>query len=264
MGKASSSKKVARAAGTGGGRTNRGRTPWMYYGIILLAVVLGTAAVVASRSHRLSSIAAAGKVTPPVANSDHWHMAYGIDLCGKMEPFIASTNNPDGIHSKNDGVIYIEPTNDSAAGKNAVLGKFSSAVHMTLNAGEIKVPGGHDYHDGDPCQGHPGRVQVQVFSSIGDQKGQLARTDPQSVPLSPDQGMLTMAFLPRGATIPRPTAAAIANLQKIITASAASTTTTTAPGSSTTSSSAPARAATTTTPATTTTTTEAPPTTAKK
>jgi hypothetical protein len=269
MGKASSSKKVARAAGTGGGRTNRGRTPWMYYGAIILVAVLGTAAVVTSRSHRLATIAAAGQVNPPVVNSDHWHMAYGVDLCGKMEPPISSTNNPAGIHSDNDGVIYVEPTKDTVAGKNATLGKFSSAVHMTLNAGEIKVPGGHDYHDGDSCEGKPGRVQVQVFSSPSDLIGKLATTDPQDVPFG-DQQMVTMAFLPKGAKIPPPPAAAIANLKKIIAAAtaaaAAASTTTTAPAGATPPTTAPKAATPSTTApkAATSTAPATPPTTAKK
>src|SRR5438874_1552697 len=43
MGKASSTKKVTRAASTGGGRTNRGRTPWLWYLSIGLGVALGMA-----------------------------------------------------------------------------------------------------------------------------------------------------------------------------------------------------------------------------
>src|ERR1019366_7820811 len=109
-----------------------GRTPWMYYGAIVLVAVLGTAAVVTSRNHRLATIAAAGQTTPPVVNTDHWHMAYGVDLCGKMQAPISSTNNPAGIHSKNDGIIYIEPNKDTVSGKSATLGKSNAAVHMTL------------------------------------------------------------------------------------------------------------------------------------
>src|SRR5437764_1360996 len=51
MGKASSSKKVARAASTGGGRTARGRTPWGWYSSIFLVVVVGTLLIVVSRIH---------------------------------------------------------------------------------------------------------------------------------------------------------------------------------------------------------------------
>jgi hypothetical protein len=256
MGKASSSKKVARAAGTGGGRTNRGRTPWMYYGAIVLVAVLGTAAVVTSRDHRLSTINAAGQTTPPLVNTDHWHVAYGIDLCGKMQAPITSTDNPDGIHTKGDGVIYVEPTADKVAGKNATLGKFASAVHMTLNAGELKVPGGHDYHDSDDCEGKPGQVQVQVFTSPSDTTGSLAKVDPQDIPFT-DQSMLTIAFLPKGAKIPAPPAAAVTALKTLVAAAAAATTTTTTPGAAATPTTTTAGGAATTAPATSSGTTTA-------
>ena len=142
-------------------------------------------------------------------------MAYGVDLCGKMQPFISSTNNPAGIYPRTTGSSTSTPTKDTSAGKNATLGKFTSAVHMTLNAGEIKVPGGHDYHDGDSCDGKPGQVQVQVFTSPSDTTGTLAKTDPQDVPLA-DQQMVTMAFLPKGAKIPVPPQKAIDNLKALI------------------------------------------------
>ena len=71
MGKASSSKKVARAAGTGGGRTNRGRVPWMYYLALAAVVILGTATVGQSRENgdgiakdrRARGLHAQGRVT---------------------------------------------------------------------------------------------------------------------------------------------------------------------------------------------------------
>lgn len=53
MGKASSSKKVARAAGIGGGRVHRRQTPWTYFGVIALIVVLGVVGTVASRDRRI-------------------------------------------------------------------------------------------------------------------------------------------------------------------------------------------------------------------
>ena len=49
MGKASSNKKVLRAASTGGGRTSRGSTPWGWYSVVAVAVVLGTVGIVFSR-----------------------------------------------------------------------------------------------------------------------------------------------------------------------------------------------------------------------
>ncbi len=243
MGKASSSKKVARAAGTGGGRTNRGRIPWLYYGVLAAVVVLGTATVVQSRNSRLTKVAAAGQ-TAPVPNKDHWHVAYGFYLCDKFAPAITDTTDPHGIHTHGDGIIHVHPYDSSTGGKNAVLGAFTAAVHVTLNAGELKLPGGHDYHDGDSCGGKPGRVRVRIFTSPSDTTGTDATTDPRKVPLY-DQEVLTIAFAPAGATLPQPPS--VPNLSKLTDV----TTTTTAPPA-TTSTTAP-KSTTTTAPATTTT-----------
>ena len=74
------------------------------------------------------------------------------------------------------------------------------------------MPGGKDYRDGDSCEGKPGQVQVQVFASPTDTVGHaVGRCDPRNVPLQNDQ-LLTIAFLPKGATIPPPPAQAIYNL----------------------------------------------------
>jgi hypothetical protein len=253
MGKASSSKKVARAAGTSGGRTSRGRTPWVYYLTILAVVVAGTAITYTSRHHRLQVINAGGTSTPPLVG-DTWNTGYAVYTCtgsdkGKFERFITDHNNPKGIWTPTEGVIQVSPKDNSVAGKNATLDKFTSAVHMTLNAGELKMPGGHDYRDGDDCGGKPGRVQVQVFSSPSDTRGVTSTQDPPLVRFQ-DNIMLTIAFMPKGATIPPPPKQpAIDNLNMATAKAAAATSTTTAPA--TPAATAPAGAATTVPSATT-------------
>jgi hypothetical protein len=249
MGKASSSKKVARAAGTSGGRTSRGRTPWMYYGIIALVVILGSAAIYTSRHHRLAVIAAGGTTSPPTVGTT-WNVGYGIYECdssdkGKFLPAITDRNNPHGIFTPTNGVIEVSPKSDSVAGKNATLDKFTDAVHMVLNAGELKAPGGKDLRDGDDCGGKPGRVQVQVFSSPTDMQGITSTVDPALVPFQ-DNILLTIAFMPKGATIPQPPKESLTNLATAQAATSAATSTTAAPDTS-----ASTPAASTTVPATT-------------
>src|ERR1700761_1349228 len=167
MGKASSSKKVARAAGTGGGRTSRGRTPWMYFSVIALIVVLGVLGTWSSRDTRLAKINGQGDTAPTVGTV--WNEGYAVYACGKFLPAITHAKNPEGITTGNgDGIIHIHPTVKAAAGKNATLGKFASAVGMKLNAAQLQVPGGKHYLDGDSCQGKPGHVYVRQFAYIGD------------------------------------------------------------------------------------------------
>ena len=212
MGKASSSKKVARAAGIGGGRVHRRQTPWAYFGIIALIVVLGVVGTVTSRQRRDSQINTAGNTAPTVGTV--WQEGYAVYICGKFLPAISTkAPNPEGITTRTAGIINIHPTVKAAAGKNATLGKFASAVGMKLNAAELQAPGGHHYYDGNSCEGQPGHVYVKHFAdttdTVGDlyngAKNQLPKTDPAEVPLVNDD-LVTIAFVPSSAasSIPPP------------------------------------------------------------
>ncbi|MGH9124281.1 MAG: hypothetical protein ACRDZ8_06080 [Acidimicrobiales bacterium] len=260
MGKASSNKKVARAASTSGGRTAGGRTPWGYYLAILAVVVLGTALIYVSRSNRLKVETNVGP-TPPVVGVDHWHEAYGIYICtsatdGKFIPNFPYQVDAAGIHTSGDGVIDIHPYEASAAGKNAVLGVFTEALHITLNAGELGIPSfkgysGHIYHDSDSCGGKPGHVQIQTFTS-STAGGVAWKKDPRQAPLA-DQSMVVVAFVPTGASIPPPPSDNIQAMLMPDDTPTVATTTTTVPGATTTT----VAGATTTTVAGATTTTVA-------
>ncbi|MDQ2754614.1 MAG: hypothetical protein M3R71_03585, partial [Actinomycetota bacterium] len=231
MGKASSSKKVARAAGTGGGRTHRGRTPWSYYGIILVVVLFGVIGTVTSRGHRLAAINTAGTV-PPTVGGTPWNEGFAVYQCDKFVSAIKVNKDPTGITTQGDGIIHIHPFVKSAAGKNATLGKFTSSIGMKLNADELQVPGGHLYHDGDSCGGKASHVYVKEYAYVGDTTGNLQTVDPQSIRLS-DQSLLTIAFVPASdkGKIPPPPKYVSDNLNKLAAqASATTTTTTTTPG----------------------------------
>jgi hypothetical protein len=251
MGKASSSKKVARAAGTGGGRTSRGRTPWTYYSVIALIVILGIVGTVTSRDRRLGQINSAGATPPTVGTT--WNEGYAVYACGKFLSPIKNAKDPQGITTgQGDGIIHIHPTVKAAAGKNATLGKFASAVGMKLNAAAVQLPGGHLYQDGDSCSGQSSHVYVTQFSYVKDTTGALQTIDPRNIPLQ-DQSMLTIAFVPASQKnkIPPPPQYVINNLTKL--AASSSTTTTTAPKTSSTTKAPTGATTTTTRPSTTTT-----------
>ena len=263
MGKASSNKKVARAASTSGGRTAGGRTPWAYYLAILAIVVLGMALVYISRSNHLKVANDVGP-TPPAVGVDHWHEAYAFYTCtsateGKVVPSFPYQVDAAGIRTAGDGVIDIHPYEKSAAGKNAVLGVFTAALHVTLNAGQLSIPsfsgyGGHDFHDSDSCGGKPGHVEVYTFASSTTTVGTLWTKDPRLVPLAND-AMVVVAFMPTGAVVPPPPAANINAMLHPTDVPSATATTTTVPGATTTTvPTTTVPAATTTVPAATTTT----------
>ncbi len=197
MGRASSSKKVARAASTGGGRTARGARPLAWYGAIALVVILGISGIVFSRAERRQELASGRDASAPVANRDHWHAAYGVYLCDSFSAPLAEERDPKGIHSHGDGIIHIHPFVRSAAGRNATLGVFAEAVGLGLSDDELKVPGGKTYESGKTkCGDEPGVVQVKVNDKV-------ITEEVAKIKLA-DSDLVTIAFAPKGAELPTP------------------------------------------------------------
>ena len=220
MGRASSTKKVSRAASTGGGRTARGAKPWVWYLVMGIVVVLGTAGVVFSREQRRDVLASDPSNEAPKANVDHWHAAYGIYLCNEFVPDIQDQTDPKGIHTHADGIIHIHPFVRSAAGSNATLGVFADAVDMTLSDTEIKAPGGKSFREGrTKCDGKDGIVQVKV-------NDQVVTDDVADVRLH-DNDKVTIAFAPEGAELPPPPS--VPNLSNLTDVEQPASTTTVAP-----------------------------------
>lgn len=249
MGKASSAKKVARAAGLGGTRAYASRPAYGYYLSVAILLILGVVGVYNSREYLDGKTNAAGKFAPKVHQSPPWYEGFAIDECGKVLANIKTTKNPYGLTTHGDGVITISPTELSAAGHNATLGKFASAIGLKLNAGELQVPGGKLYSDGQTCEGKAGHVYVDVWTSpaapqsdgtVQTKKNSLDTCSPDcdsGVLLKNDQ-LLTVAFLPAGpdnqppTNIPLPPKSVISNLNNLLSSSG-STTTTSSPTSST-------------------------------
>jgi hypothetical protein len=162
MGKASSSKKIARAARAGGRASAVRQRNLLFPGAITAIVIAGAALVgFAWNDHRdqASSVA-------PVANKDHWHAAYGIDICGEFQPAIPTFENPDGIHTHGDGVIHIHPFSASAAGENARLGVFLDAAGIKLTNDELTIDG-KTYKEGDDkCDGKDAQLVVAKWENV--------------------------------------------------------------------------------------------------
>ncbi len=200
MGRASSSKKVARAASTGGGRTAGASRPLGWYAAIAVVVLLGVAGIVFSRAEYRQELAAGVDGTAPIANQDHWHAAYGIYACDEFLPPITDERDPKGIHSHADGIIHIHPFVRSAAGRNATLEVFADAVNMELSDDRLEVPGGDTYEAGDTkCDGKDAILQVKVNEK-------LVTEEIANIKLN-DGDLITIAFAPKGAELPAPPSA---------------------------------------------------------
>jgi len=215
MGRASSNKKVNRAASTGGGRTARGRTPILWYSTIFLAVVVGIMGVyVSATSEKIRPSQAAADV-PPRLGQDHWHAAYGIYVCDAWVPGLTDANSDRyGIHSHGDGLIHTHPAVKSAAGKGATLGKFFEEVDAKVTNSSISVPKSSGakrlaVKNGDKCGKDKGEVKAVVFKNAADTKGTPLKGNPNDWRIQNGQ-IVAVGFVATGTQLQPPPS--VANL----------------------------------------------------
>src|SRR4051812_38896975 len=193
MGKASSSKKVARAARAAGrpGAKKNYAWPLAIGAVVLVGVVL----VVLSFGGGDSSLA------PRI--TDHWHEAYGIYNCtGYLNNLPEQVNS--GIHTHGDGLIHVEPSAPSETGKNANIATFVKGYPgLTVSQTEIKAPGGIDLKDGGTCGDKPANVKIFVWANAGD-KAPTEVTSSTDKILIKDGAAISFAFVPDGVVPPLP------------------------------------------------------------
>lgn len=216
MGKASSNKKVARAAKAGGGRARAaGERNFLFPSVLALVVVLGTLLVVYARDNRQAEALEA-----PLANVDHWHSSYAFYTCDSFEPdlpeFVAPQNG--GTHTHGDGLIHVHPFAVSRAGENATLLNWISdageafGADGTISDDELVIPTGDTYTEGETtCEGVDGDpiVQVAVWDSAqdaldGEDPTRIVTEDFGAIRFLADGQAFTIAFAPEGADIPPP------------------------------------------------------------
>src|SRR5947208_1184602 len=193
MGKASSTKKVARAARTGGGRTARGTGGSLVWpALIGVVVVVGVILIGISRSE------ISGASTPPRIGKDHWHAAIGFYDCDHFLPNEAQFENSEGLHTHGDGLIHLHPFSAAVAGKNATLGKYVELAGIKYSS-TAAVFGNTTLRDGAKCGSKKGALQTLLNGKVV--------ADPNSLPLKQGQ-VIVVALAPKGATIPPPPSAA--------------------------------------------------------
>jgi hypothetical protein len=237
MGKASSSKKVARAARAGGRTAGNKQRNLLFPGVIGVIMVLGVALVAFAANDRKSETDVA-----PVLG-DHWHAAVGFYICDQFEPDIAEFESRVGIHTHGDGVIHIHPSSADGAGENATLGAFLEGAGVTLTDTELTM-GDQTWKEGDQkCGDEDGELVVAQWKDVEstDSEPALIRRDFDSIRFREDGEGYTIAFVPEGTTdIPKPESAAqlqtlgAADDPTATTSTSAGATDTRAPGATTT------------------------------
>jgi hypothetical protein len=227
MGKASSSKKVARAA-RAGGRTTAGPKRQVGYPIaIAVVVVVGVLAVLFARTNNQEAAA----VSPQVG--EHWHAAYGIYVCDAFLPDLTDqTTDATGLHTHGDGVAHLHPFNNAAAGDNATLAKWGETTGLTFSSTGFTV-GDTTYEDGFDCSGQPATVSLYVWPA--DDLTAAPRVIPASdigdFHFDEDRLAFTLAVVPEGTEVPRPPS--VPELDQLSDVPGATSTTTAVPSTDT-------------------------------
>jgi hypothetical protein len=220
VGKASSNKKVQRAARAGGHTKVRSQQGLLFPIVLVAVLVVGIGLIVYAR-HASTSAARAATDTPPTL-SDHWHAAYGLYACGKWLANIQNTNDEHpagtaiGIHTHGDGVIHVHPFSASVTGKNAVTGRFFDNVGMKMTPTEMKLPEGlGDFKDGQDCDGKPGHVKAIVWPNAAGTDHTIYATDFDKIRFTNDRMAMTFAFVNDSEDLTKLKPASIPTLDKL-------------------------------------------------
>ncbi len=166
-------------------RARRGGSNWFNVSIAIV-IIIGSTLVMLSRNPH-----AAGSIGPKLkganGQTDHWHAALGVNVCGKWEatpiwPTSSATvslgraDNPTvyaGLHThvladgKGDGIIHMEPATSDEAGRNATLGTYMTFGGWKLSASSIKLWPGNDgkpitRHNGEKCGNKVAKIRWSV------------------------------------------------------------------------------------------------------
>ena len=136
---------------------------------------------------------------------DHWHAAYGVYVCDQFLPPFASTNDPLGIHSHQDGLIHIHPFSQAVTGENATLGVFFDSMGASLSDDELDLDG-TVLTSGDECDGEPAVLRVARWSDVGvtDVAPEVFTEGFADINYLNDREAYTIALVPAGAEVPPP------------------------------------------------------------
>ncbi|HXQ90626.1 MAG TPA: hypothetical protein VN768_03640 [Acidimicrobiales bacterium] len=212
MARGDTGKWVARAGATGGGRSYRGQRPMKWYSSLALICLLGVALIVYSRYERQHPAPA---VQPAIGA--HWFQALGFDVCGAVQPNLPSNPNASiapipGIRTDGDGVIQVSPTTSKDAGNNATFARFVTLYpKLKLTSSTLQIPGKAELHNGEKCPtttpdaGKVATLQIKMWPSFtppGSNHPQVFH-DPGAIKLADGQ-LITVAFVPSGASVPKP------------------------------------------------------------
>jgi hypothetical protein len=178
----SSTKKAAKLAQKGSGRTVRFQGGTVFPLAVAAVLIVGLALIVYGRQTLPSADS-----SPPTID-DHWHAAYGFNICGEWYQLAGNLEDRNsqgqyiytnflrtGIHSHDDGVIHWHPNTSAAVGKNAVIGVFFDAYELDFSDDRVAFPPENvlgfadEYVEGETqCDGEDASWSIRVWDSFTD------------------------------------------------------------------------------------------------
>lgn len=211
MGKASSSKKVARAARAGGRVSGRQPRSLLFPGVITLVVVLGLGLVLYARDARQNDDMGG---VPQLG--DHIHQALAVNVCGDWLTDIPEFESPVGIHTHGDGVLHIHPFSQLGVGANATLGRFfqdasDSGLNLSITGSKLEYLSETAEEGETECDGVEDPVlRVAYWSNVGDaaSRPEVTTGGFSDLRLSDNGGGFTIFYGASDADIPKPPHAA--------------------------------------------------------
>lgn len=200
--------------------------------MVALILVMGLALVVYARQSRPAADASRPEI------GDHWHMAYGFNVCGEWIQLAGDKEERDstgnvvssefattGIHSHNDGLIHWHANSRKAVGRRATLSVFLKVYGVEVDADGMQWPDdqqaelsavfGDKYADGKFEDGKttctvdgkevPGAIQVVAwdnYQDTGDGTTYVAAFN--DIRVDRDAMVFTIAFVPKGTDVKMP------------------------------------------------------------
>ncbi len=164
------------------------------FGAVITAIVVaGVAGIALSRSG-----GSADNLSGPNIG-DHWHAAFGMNICGSWKTNTPQYEAATGIHSHGDGFIHMHPLSRAGAHDNATVGLFLKQAGEKVSETEIELADGTETKNGDACknlENKPGKVRWSV-------NGEEREGDPADY-VADDKDVVAIAFLPDGMEIGTP------------------------------------------------------------
>lgn len=144
------SRRVARAAAVGGGRSYRSRTPRGWFALLLVICLAGVALVAYSRYERtVPPPTAAHKPVVPPTTSNEWQAALAVDICGKLLsnafPATVTSLAGSGWQSRGGGVVDLQPalatSPSQVEGAKATFASYFGAEGIGVSSKTLSIPG---------------------------------------------------------------------------------------------------------------------------